>query len=97
MPQKEYGRPFPAGGSPREDRFMTFGELLTSARSRAGITVYRLAILSGISQQYIARVERDEQQPSIGVALCLLTTINVALATAGEEGVDLGALAEITV
>lgn len=46
----------------------TFAARLGAYRAAAGWSVYRLAQESGVTQQYLAELERGEKRPSLEVA-----------------------------
>jgi len=46
----------------------TFGDRLRAVLAARGITVYRLAQLTGITQSHVYRLVSGEQQPSLDVA-----------------------------
>ena len=50
----------------------SFGEMLASARERAGLSQTALAAKSGTSQSAIARLERGQVSPSLGTIRRLL-------------------------
>lgn len=59
---------------------MNVGERITFFRSKKGLTVNRLATLSGISQSYLRDIEIGKNRnPTIELLECLCETLGISL------------------
>lgn len=54
-----------------------FGDILVETRKRLGISQYRLAQLSGISDRYLNFLEHGRVEPRIGMVIRLATALGV--------------------
>jgi transcriptional regulator with XRE-family HTH domain len=57
----------------------TFADRLTALREAAGVTMYRLAQLSGLSKQAISRLENGETRPAWDTVLALARALGVSV------------------
>lgn len=56
------------------------GPRLKAAREKAGISQYRLAKISGVSQAFISEIESGEKQPTTPVLAKLCSALGMSLA-----------------
>ncbi len=59
---------------------MELHERLKKLRTDQGVSVYRLARLSEVSENYIRTIERGNNQPSVQILSKLLTPLGITLA-----------------
>lgn len=59
---------------------MTIGQKLQSIRLAKGISVYRLAQISEVTEHYIHAIENNKSQPSIMILEQLLNALDYTLA-----------------
>jgi len=57
----------------------TIAGRLVSLRKSAGLSAYRLAIMSGVSKQTLSQIEAGKSQPSFATVLALAKALNVSL------------------
>lgn len=55
----------------------SFGEFIRSGRNCLGLTQLEVAILVGVNQGYISRVEKGECEPTITLALKLCSVLKL--------------------
>lgn len=59
---------------------MDIGEKLRSIRQSKNMTIYRLSMITGISQNHISGIELGNRQPTIYTLLRLLEPLGITLA-----------------
>lgn len=57
----------------------TFGHRLTALRETAGLTIYALAKLAGVSNGYVAAYERGQKSPSAETVALLCQALGVSM------------------
>jgi transcriptional regulator with XRE-family HTH domain len=73
---QEFAREFGA-----EVAKVDFAVTLTKARKKAGVTQAQLANLLGVKQSYIAKLERGDNNPTLGKAGKILAALGLCLQT----------------
>ena len=67
---------------------MDLPKLFRELRSARGISVYKLSKVSEVSENYIHRIEKGENQPSVEILDRLLSAMGITLAEFFNENRD---------
>ena len=78
VPPSDRGGPARPGPAPSEPR-IRFGETLREARRRAGLTQTALAVLAGLTQQYVARIEAGQINPTLATIAAIARALGMSM------------------